>query len=311
MLRSVACASSGADDVADAVGAAATATRWRTSSSPPGSGREPASAALGGELWGCTTAASCASLCYAGANLVPVEADARGDRRVRRPGPPAGPALLLDRRTRRRRAPRCGRCSNRPGDRPATSAPDQPLMAIDAAAARRAGPRGPAGHAWTSWTSSSRPASRCTPRRSASRRRRRTAARLYRARVAELIAAGPVVRPDRGRPRWCSRPRSARSPRRPARSRASGSTPTHRGEGWPRRAWRPSSQHRARRGSRRSVIAVRQRLQPPARPTYARVGFADVGTFATVLLLSPASGPSVRRGGRRRRSGARRQRCGA
>ena len=48
-----------------------------------------------------TRAASSRSLCWAGANLVPVECTPRGDRGVRRPRAAAGPAVLVDRRARR------------------------------------------------------------------------------------------------------------------------------------------------------------------------------------------------------------------
>ena len=54
-------------------------------------------------MWGCVeSTAGSRRLCYVGANLVPVEAHPGGARALRRPGPPPGPALLVDRRPGRR-----------------------------------------------------------------------------------------------------------------------------------------------------------------------------------------------------------------
>ena len=107
----------------DAALAVLAATRWPTSSSPSrvqAAGLDPRR--LGGEMWGLRRTARSSSLCYAGANLVPVApaptpsrafAD-RARRQGRRCSSIVGPA---------ERPRRCGGCSSRTGARPATSAP--------------------------------------------------------------------------------------------------------------------------------------------------------------------------------------------
>lgn len=63
---------------------------------------------------------------------------------------------------------------------------------------------------------------------------------LYQARVAELVGA-TAPSPASRTARSSSRPRSAPPPGRPARSRASGSPPSTAARASPRRAWPPSS----------------------------------------------------------------------
>ena len=54
---------------------------------------------MGGELWGWVVDGRLDALCFAGANLVPVEAGPEAIACLRRPRPPPGPPVLLDRRT--------------------------------------------------------------------------------------------------------------------------------------------------------------------------------------------------------------------
>lgn len=80
---------------------------------------------LGGEMWGWYEDGMLRSLCYAGANLVPICAT---------PVPSAasrtgreGPAAAAPRSSAPSRPPpSCGGCSNPAGDRPARSAPTSP-----------------------------------------------------------------------------------------------------------------------------------------------------------------------------------------
>ena len=196
--------------------------------------------------WAASTTAGCTRCCYSGANLVPVATTAAARARLRRPAAGrqgrrcssiVGPAdEVLD----------CGGCSSRRGARPARSAPTSRCMVIDRdppsspdplvrrVRRRRARPpraglhrhvhRG--GRCLARW-----PAGR---RRAVPRPRRRDRARRA------------LVRADRGRHAWCSRPRSVRSAGGAARCRASGSTRRTAAAGSPRRAWPRWS---ARRGA--------------------------------------------------------------
>ena len=181
--------------------------------------RRPRPLRLGGELWGYFVDGRLDALCYAGANLVPVQAgpDASG----RSPSGPAGRAAAAPRSwAPGRRSRRCGTLLE-PAWGPARDVrPNQPLM-VDRDAPTCAATPAYAGCGRTSSTSSCRPASRCSPRRSASRRSSGDGGAPYRARVAELIAPGGRSRGSRTAG-WSSRPRSGRRRGRPARSRASG-----------------------------------------------------------------------------------------
>ena len=177
---------------------------------------------------------------------------------------------------------RCGRCSSRPGDRPARSASHQPLLAIDGRPARRRRPAGAAGPHDRARPADAGLPSRCSPRRSASRRWPAAARRVPRP-GRRAGARRPGVRPDRGRPGGLQGRDRRGGPRRPARSRASGWRPSSAAGGWPRPAWPRSSQH-ARRDSRRWSASTSTTSTPPARAAYTRVGFREVGSFATVLF---------------------------
>ena len=76
------------------------------------------------------------------------------------------------------------------GAAPRDSAGDQPHLQIALGAAGRARPAGAADRRAPTSTRSTRPAWRCTPRRSASRPEVGGGADLYRARVAQLVAKG-------------------------------------------------------------------------------------------------------------------------
>ena len=73
---------------------------------------------LGAQVWGYGERGRLEALCYSGANLVPLLAGPEALPRLRRPGPPAGPALLVDRRGRPTACCRCGGCSSRSGAAP-------------------------------------------------------------------------------------------------------------------------------------------------------------------------------------------------
>ena len=81
--------------------------------------------------------------------------------------------------------------------------------------------------------------------------------------------------------RWCSRPRSVHCPRGSGRSRACGCT--RRGAGW---GWARSAPPRCRPpGPDRAVASLYvNAFNHPARAAYAKVGFRQVGSFATILF---------------------------
>ena len=193
-------------------------------------------------------------------------------RPTRWPPSPSGPL----RRQRRcativgppRRSSRCGSGSRRTGARPRECAGDQPHLEI-AAAPPVPPTRWYAVRRRATSTRSTRPAWRCTPRRSASPRRS----------AAARTSTGPGSRswsPRAGRSPgsrtagWCSRPRSPPPRRTPARSRASTSTPSAAARAWPPPGWPPSSQPCAAR-HRAGGLALRQRAQP-GRPRGLRPG---------------------------------------
>ena len=85
----------------DEVLGSATVTRSRTFSSASrirAAGMEPAR--LGGQMWGYADGRPLTSLCYSGANLVPVAANSAAVAAYAASGPAAGPPVLLDRRAR-------------------------------------------------------------------------------------------------------------------------------------------------------------------------------------------------------------------
>ena len=181
-----------------------------------------------------------------------------------------------------RRAASCGGCSRRTGAGRARSGRCSRCMAISgppAGAARPAGAQGPPGRAGHAAAGLRRHVHR-GGRRVADRRR--TAERPTGPGSAELIRAGrSFARIEDGR--WSSRPRSARSPRWPARCRASGCRRTLRGRG------HAIARHGGRRAEAlRSVAPVVtlyvNDFNTPARAAYRRVGFTEAGTFMSVLF---------------------------
>lgn len=80
---------------------------------------------LGGEMWGWYEDGMLESLCYAGANLVPICATPAPS--AASPTAPAGPAAAAPRSSAPPRPPpSCGGCSNRAGAPPGRSAPTSP-----------------------------------------------------------------------------------------------------------------------------------------------------------------------------------------
>ena len=205
---------------------------------------------------------------------------ARGRGRVRRAGPAGRPALLDDRRSGRLRGAAVGPAGPalgagpRPPPRPAAHGHRPPARR----GRRAAGAAGAPGGAGDPAAGGRRHVHRGGRRQPAPGRRRR---RLPRP-VAELV--GPGSRwPGSRTARCCSRPRSARSPGRPARCRASG---------WRRPTAAAAS---ARRGPPRSwstpapsiapvVSLYVNDFNPAARAAYRRVGFREVGQYASVLF---------------------------
>ena len=76
--------------------------------------------AIGGELW--TRRRASESLCYAGANLIPLRGEPHRPERVRRQGDEHRAALLVAGRAAPSWCCRCGGASSTPGARPATCA---------------------------------------------------------------------------------------------------------------------------------------------------------------------------------------------
>ena len=160
--------------------------------------------------------------------------------------------------------------------------PHQPLLVADASRTRA--PTRPCGwSAPTRSTCSSRPPSRCTPRRSASRRCVDDGGRGYRRRVAELVPGPPGVRPRSSTARWSSRPSWRSSPSAPRRSRASGSPRSGAARGSRRRRMAAVDAGRAAPG-RADGQPLRQRLQRAGPPGVRPCGFRSAGAFATVLF---------------------------
>ena len=248
-------------DIADARDARRARPGRRRASSPPGVERGGLRlVAARRRAVGLRRRGTLGSLCYAGANLVPVAATPEAVAR-RSPTGPAGRAGAARRSSgpAEQVAAAVGSCSSRAGARPARSAADQPLMVdLDEPAVDRGRPAGAPGRRGRARHPAARPASRCSPRRSASRRagRRRRAlprpgrrARSAPGRAFARIEDGEVVfKAEIGAvtPQACQiqgvwvRPRGG-------------------GADSPRRGWRPSSTSRG--GRSRPWCPVRQRLQ--------------------------------------------------
>ena len=202
---------------------------------------------------------------------------------LRRAGPPGRTALLDDRRPGRRPSRRCGTCW-RPHWGPARDhRPRQPLHGHRRPARRRrraAGAPGPPGPSW-------RP---CCPAAVAMFTEEVGVSPLrvdggagYRARVAELVRAGQSLA-------WIEDGEVLFKAEIGAVSRAAcqvqgvwvaPALPRPRASG--RRARRPSSSTPAPR-SRRWSASTSTTSTPPARAAYRRVGFREVGQYASVLF---------------------------
>ena len=212
----------------------------------------------------------------------------RPGRRARpRPSPspsgPAGPAAAARRSSARPASVDAAVGAARPalgaGPRPPAAPAADGHRRAAGGRARAAGAPGPARRAGDP---AARPRSRCSPRRSASARSAST--------------AGPAT--GRGSPSWSapgsrwpgsrtarcsSRPRSARSPAPPARSRASGCAPATGAGASGRPARRPSSSTPEPRSPRSSASTSTTSTRPPGPPT-AGSASARSGSYASVLF---------------------------
>ena len=225
-----------------------------------------------------------AALCYAGANLVPVERRRRGAS-ASSPTEPAGQGRRCSSIVGPRRrwsAPAVASRWGRPGAaardvRPQPAA-DGDRRADPTVAGRPAGAPGRPGRARTS----------CCRRRDRDVHRggRRLAGRRPTAATAlprpgqRARAAGPGVRPDRGRPGACSRPSSARSPGGVPDPGRLGRARRCAAEGSPPPAMAAVVELARDRSRRSSASTSTTSTSRPAR-AYERVGFAS-RQFATV-----------------------------
>ncbi len=241
-------------------------------------GMEPAR--LGGQVWGYSDGGQLTSLCYSGANLVPVAADSAAIAAYRCPGPDAGPPVLLDRRSGGRgdRAVEPARTALGPPARHQAGAAGAVDRRPAAGRARPAGAPGPA-----------RRAGRDAPglRGHVHRGGRRVADRRGRRRCVP----DPGIRADQGRAGRSpgsrtagssSRRRSALSRRTPARCRASGCRRRPAAAGTQSAAWRQSWWRHC--ASPPIVSLYVNDFNTPARAAYRRVGFTESGTFMSVLF---------------------------
>ena len=239
---------------------------------------------LGGEVWGFHEDGRLVSACHAAANLVPVQATPDGAGRLRRAGRSAAAgacATIVGPAGRGRAAVAAPRAAlgaaardplgpAAPGDRQRRrrSPPDPLVRRTDAGRPRRAlpGVRGDV--------------HRGGRRLPGGRRRRRPLPRPGRAAGQPRAGRSPASRTAG----WCSRPRSPRAspyacqvqgvyvdPRPPRRGAG------RRRDGRRRASWRCA---RSRRWSRSTSTST---TCPPA-AAYARAGFEQTGTFATIMF---------------------------
>ena len=208
--------------------ARSTATRSRTSSSPPGVEHRRASTpgASAARCGATSSTAGSTSLCYAGANLVP----SRPARTPCAPSPTApaaqgrrcssivGPADAV--------APAVGAARARAGARPATSGRSQPLMVTGEPLAASPPTRSSAGSARTRSTLLMPACVAMFTEEVGVSPLAGDGGALYRARVAETGRRPGARSPASRTAGSSSRPRSAPPRPRPARSRASGSPPS-------------------------------------------------------------------------------------
>ena len=285
----------GRDDLPAALRRAARCARSRTCSSGSrirgGRARGGAvSAARSGATSGTATLRSLCSRRAPTSSRSNADADAVGA-----PGPssPAAERTVLPRSSGRRRRRSTLWRSCRSAGAPAGATvrdvrPRQPVMAIVGDPPDRARPpRAPGARAGALGHLLPRPRSRCSPRRSASRRSSGDPAG-YRVYVRQLISTGRafgLIRDGavavQGRPRLGGRRAS------PGAGRLA--DPKLRGRGWPAPAM--AAVVRLARAMRPHGLVVRQRLQPAGpRHVPASLGVPDVGDFATILLLSGLGG---------------------
>ena len=228
-------------------------------------------------MWGRFEDGELVAACHVGANLVPGRGDAG-----RRPAPsPSGrwPAaarvstivgpqdaveVVLERRRGRAGAGRGSRAGTSRTSRSTTTPPVAP------------DPDGAPDHAATTSTCSTRRASRCTPRRSASRPEDGGGAELYRARVSQLISRGwSFARIEDGRRGVQGRGRLRDAVRRPDPGRLGAARPP-RARGWPPPGW-PRWSSWSRREIAPVVSLYVNDWNEPARRAYERVGFQRDG----------------------------------
>ena len=235
---------------------------------------------LGGEVWGRFHDGELVAACHLGANLVMVEAtddDAR---------------VFAERALTRRRSVSTiyglqapvrafwdvvgtgwGRPREPRWNQPHLEIDETPAVAADPSVRRTTGPTS---------TCSTRPAWRCTPRRSASRPTRAGEGPLpHPGEPADLARAGrsPASRTTA----WSSRPRWPTPRRTPRRCRASGCRLTCRGQGLAA-AGMAAVVEQVRRDVAPVVSLYVNGYNTPARATYARVGFRETATFATIMF---------------------------
>jgi hypothetical protein len=235
---------------------------------------------LGAQMWGHAPSGRLESLCYSGANLVPVAAT------------PDAVVAFADRALRQGR-----RCSSVVGSASAVQSlwgllrphwgparrdpPGQPVMVTLRGRRWCRRTRWSGGSGRTRSTSCGRPAWPCSPRRSASRRPSATAAPpTGPGWSSSSAAAGPS--PGSRAARSSSRRRSARSRRRCARCRASGCAAVPRPG--PGRAGHGRGRRRGGPLDRPAGLAVRQRLQHPGPRGLPPGGFTEAGQLMSVLF---------------------------
>ena len=154
---------------------------------------------LGANVWGYERAGHLSAICYSGANLWPVQTDAEAARGLCRPGPQAGPPLLVHRRAARMRCSSCGITSPDPGGRPGRSATGSRCLRSTTDRRSRSDPGSPSGAARRAGRAAAclhrdvHRGDRCAP---GHWRRRRAVSRAGR----RDHRSGSLARPDRQRP---------------------------------------------------------------------------------------------------------------
>ena len=237
-------------------------------------------------MWGRFEGDELVAGCHLGANLVPGAVHARRRRRLRRRARCAGAAPSARSSARSDVVAALWEAVEPRWATPARD-PAAPAAPRDRPASRRSRPTPDVRrhHPAATSTCSTPRAWRCTPRRSASRPENDAGGGdLYRARVQQLIGRGWSMASfdDAGRGLQ-GRGRLRDAVRRPGAGRVGPPRPPGRGPlgraAWP--PWSPTSSARAwRRWSRSTSTSG----TPPARAAYARVGFEQTATFATLMF---------------------------